>query len=426
MEQSELQNADEAQVAESTERVDNAELMESAELVEASERSLGEEQSETERSAAEEDSGTDEYAGSSFESEAEADSRADLMFVEVDRIVSIVESVLFASDRPVSLASLKSIFEGTTVRSKDIIRAIETLASVYAGATRGVTLEEVTGGYQLRTKVDNADFLKRNHKVRPFRLSGPALEVISIIAYRQPITKPEIDQIRGVESGHLVRALMERGLVHFGEKSDLPGRPMQYLTSRKFLEIFGLRNLQELPSLAEIDQLLPEGIGDEEDKETLSDLTEALSQEVAGQYSVAEDELTDISETIKVIDSTSEFFEQEKKRAKEQRDRERAQDIRERLTVGELVDDKDVRWLDRFEKGLAQQAAEQFAKEAAAAVQSISTELNELSIELSDESSATAVGVKLSEDQELNERSEVSVSSDSDDDDVEFEAEGSL
>lgn len=270
-------------------------------------------------------------------------------FIEAERLTSILESLLFSTDKPVSIAIMKQIFKGSNIRTKDIERALGELASGYAAGDRGVTLEEIHGGYQIRTKVDNSEYLKRLAKVRPFRLSGPALEVLSILAYKQPITKHEIDEIRGVESGHLVRALMERGLVGFGEKSDLPGKPMTYLTTRKFLEIFGLRNLKELPTLAEIDQLLPEGIGDEEDQESLSDLTSSMSTEIKSTYSEGEDELTDISASLKVIETTSEFFAQEKIRQREERDRDRAQDIRERLTVGEMVDEKDQRWLARYE-----------------------------------------------------------------------------
>lgn len=270
-------------------------------------------------------------------------------FIDHDKLVSIVESLLFSTDKPVSVATLKALFKGSNIRTKDILRALDQLASSYAAAERGVALEEIHGGYQLRTKVDNTEYLRRLAKVRPFRLSGPALEVLAIAAYKQPITKSEVDQIRGVESGHLMRALMERGMMGFGEKSDLPGRPMTYVTTRKFLETFGLRNLKELPTLAEIDDLLPEGIGGEEEKETLSDLTSAMSSENSTSYSVAEEELQDISESLKVIDTTSEFFEQEKVRQRVERDRDRAQDIRERITVGEDVDDKDRRWLSRFE-----------------------------------------------------------------------------
>lgn len=290
------------------------------------------------------------------ELEEEESSEEPTEFIDHDKMVSIVESLLFSTDKPLSMATFKALFKGSNIRTKDIQRALDQLASSYAAPDKGVTLEEIHGGFQLRTKVDNTEYLKRLAKVRPFRLSGPALEVLAITAYKQPITKTEVDQIRGVESGHLMRALMERGMVSFGEKSDLPGRPMTYVTTRKFLETFGLRNLKELPTLAEIDDLLPEGIGGEEEKETLSDLTSSLSTEVVSSYSVAEDELQDISESLKVIDTTSEFFEQEKIRQRVERDRERAQDIRERLTVGEDVEEKDRRWLSRYEAKQEQMA----------------------------------------------------------------------
>ena len=278
-------------------------------------------------------------------------------FIETDRVLSLIESLLFVSDRPVSVAAIKQLFKGTSVRTKDVQSALERLAVEYAAPSRGISLEEVQGGYQLRTKIDNADFLRRLAKTRPFRLSGPALETMAIIAYKQPIVKSEIDQIRGVESGHLIRALMERGLVNFAGKSELPGKPMQYGTARKFLEIFGLRNLKELPTLSEIDDLIPEGIGEVEEKPALADITESMSQTIGSTYSEGEDELTAITDQLQAIDSSSEFFEQEKVRQREVRDRDRAQNIRDALTVDEPVDEKDRRWLERYDAKRSQQAA---------------------------------------------------------------------
>jgi segregation and condensation protein B len=217
-------------------------------------------------------------------------------FIDSDQLISIIESLLFSTDKPVSIATIKQIFKNSNVRTKDITRAMDILASEYASSQRGVTLEEINGGYQLRTKSDNTEFLRRLAKVRPFRLSGPALEVLSIVAYKQPVSKHEIDEIRGVESGHLVRALMERSLMCFNGKSEnLPGKPMTYGTTRKFLETFGLRNLKELPTLSEIDEILPEGIGEEVEKETLSDLTDRMSTELTSSYSEGEDELLQIA-----------------------------------------------------------------------------------------------------------------------------------
>ena len=295
-----------------------------------------------------------ELLGTELESFETADIE-EVEFVEDERLESIVESILFASDRPVSLNSIKMVFEGTNIKTDRIRKALDKLAIEYAGVRRGVTLEEVPGGYQLRTKIDNMDFLKRTLKARPFKLSGPALEVLAIIAYKQPLIKAEVDEIRGVESGHLLRALMEKGLVNFEGKSDLPGKPMQYGTTKKFLEIFGLRNLKELPTLSQIDELLPEGIGEEETKEKqkLSDLTDKLSEQIGSSYSEGEEELNKITDQLQSITTSSDFFEQEKQRQRDKRDAEKAQNIRDALTFGEEVSNRDINWLKRYDEAMS-------------------------------------------------------------------------
>lgn len=297
-----------------------------------------------------------ELEGTELES-YEAVAIEDVDHLTEEQTLSIIESALFSTDKPISVAVIKQAFKGTNIRSKEIREALEKMQTECAAAIRGFTLEEVAGGFQLRTKVENMKYLRQSVKARPFRLSGPALEVMSICAYKQPVTKAQIDEIRGVESGHLLRALMEKHLITFGERSELPGKPMFYETTRKFLEIFSLRNIQELPSLHEIDQLIPEGIGDVEDKETLSDLTGKLSQTMEGlSYSEGEDELLKITDELSHITTSSEFFEQEKERQRMKRDLERAQDIRDALTVGEPVDDKDKRWLERYDAAQMVQA----------------------------------------------------------------------
>lgn len=289
--------------------------------------------------------------------EDEEDSDEGLEFVDSFQMFSVLESLLFVSDKPVTLSSFKSAFAGTNIKTKLIKKALQELQVMYADPTRGVSLEEVSGGWQLRTKLDNADFLKKLNKSRPFKLTGPALETLSIIAYKQPVIKNEVDQVRGVESGHLVRALMEKGLVRFEGKSELPGKPMMYGTTRKFLEIFGLKNIKELPTLEEIDQLLPEGIGDEEEKENLSDVTARMSEEIVDTYSQSEEELEQITEKLTNIDTSSEFFEDEKRRQKEKREKERAQDIRDALEMQEEVEEKDRRWLERYDRKLEEAVA---------------------------------------------------------------------
>lgn len=317
-------------------------------LPEVSEEDLGAVENQSASEIAVDVSGTelDSYESAEIEEEE---------FIEEERLESIIESVLFASDRPVSLASLKMVFKGTSIKGDKIKRALDRLAVEYAGSRRGVTLEEVTGGYQLRTKIDNLEFLRGNIKAKIFKLSGPALEVLSIVAYKQPIVKSEVDEIRGVESGHLMRALMEKGLVNFEGKSDLPGRPMQYGTTRKFLEIFGLRNLKELPTLSQIDELLPEGIGEEEvsEKPKLSDITDSMSEQIVSSYSQGEEELVKIQSQLEEISTSSDFFEQEKIKQRQKKDQEKAQNIREALAVGEEVATRDLNWLKRYDEALA-------------------------------------------------------------------------
>lgn len=274
-------------------------------------------------------------------------------FIEETTLDSIIESILFASDRPVSLNSIKLVFKGTNVKTDKIRRALDRYAVELASSNRGVTLEEVPGGYQLRTKIDNMHFLTRTLKARPFKLSGPALEVLAIAAYKQPLVKSEIDEIRGVESGHLLRALMEKGLVTFEGKSDLPGKPMLYGTTKKFLEIFGLRNVKELPTLSQIDELLPEGMTEEEaEKPTLSQITAGLSQAVGMSYSEGEEELSKINDQLAAVDTSTEFFEQEKLLQKQKRDAEKAQDVRDALAMGEEVSTRDKNWLTKYDEAL--------------------------------------------------------------------------
>lgn len=304
--------------------------------------------------------------GSELE-EFDSENIEEVEFVEEERAESIVESILFATDKPVSLNAIKLVFKGTNVKGDKIRRILDKLTVDYASGNRGVHLEEVPGGYQLRTKIDNMNFLKRTLKVRPFKLSGPALEVLAIVAYKQPLVKHEIDEIRGVESGHLLRALMEKGIVTFAGKSDLPGKPMQYVTTKKFLEIFGLRNLKELPTLSQIDELLPEGIHEDDDIKNakLSSITDSMSQAVVdGSYSQGEDELMKLTEQLDEITTSSDFFEQEKQRQKEKREFEKAQNIREALEMGETVSTRDKNWLIKYDEAIAagKKSIEEFEK----------------------------------------------------------------
>lgn len=293
--------------------------------------------------------------------------------IEEEKVKSILESLLFAAQKPVSMDQIRGLFSGTNIKSATIKASLNQLAVEYAGGERGVVLEEVAGGYQIRTKQENMQFIRRMVKGRPFKLSGPSLETLSIIAYKQPCVKSEVDQIRGVESGHLVRLLMEKGLVHFAGKSELPGKPMMYQTTRKFLEIFGLRNLRELPSLNEIEELIPEGIGaPEQEKKTLDQLTDDLSLRYGDRDIEAEDEFAKITNQLTDISTTTDFFEQEKQRQKEAREREKAEDIKERLMLGHEVSPRERNWLEKYENPTALGAPAEASPNIQAPLESLS------------------------------------------------------
>src|SRR5262249_24564625 len=119
-------------------------------------------------------------------------------------------------------------------------------------------IEEIGGGYQLRTLPELAPWLAELQPAPPLRLSRPALETLAIVAYKQPLTRAEIEQVRGVDVGAVLRSLLERRLVRITGHREVPGRPILYATTRRFLEVFGLAELADLPTLREIEELLRE------------------------------------------------------------------------------------------------------------------------------------------------------------------------
>ena len=162
---------------------------------------------------------------------------------------AILESLLFAAGEPVSLARMGNALESVP---RDTIRqALTELTAAYLNDGRGLVLEEIAGGYQLRTPSAHAPYIRRLLSAKPPRLSRPLLETLSIIAYRRQVTRPEIEQLRGVDTGGVLETLLERGLIRIAGRKDAPGRPMFYETTPGFLELFGLKTLEELPDLEE-------------------------------------------------------------------------------------------------------------------------------------------------------------------------------
>ena len=187
------------------------------------------------------------------------------------QLKAAVEALLFISGAPLTVDRLAGIFEETP--KEQIEAQLQALKDDYAGRQAGIMLAEVAGGWQLATCAELAPWIRKFRTVKvSTRLSRPALETLAIIAYKQPITRPEIEAIRGVNIGGLVRNLMERRLVKIVGKKDVPGKPMLYGTSSDFLQYFGLKDLSSLPTLKEFQELeagdetmLPAEAGDRED-----------------------------------------------------------------------------------------------------------------------------------------------------------------
>jgi segregation and condensation protein B len=164
-------------------------------------------------------------------------------------IKPIVESLLFAAGAPVSLRRLAEVIG---VAQAEIKPALVLLQADYAAPGRGIALAEVAGGYQLRTVADYVEYVKTLIREKPNRLSRAALETLAIIAYRQPITKAEIEVVRGVDADGVLNSLLTKKLIRVLGRKDVPGRPWVYGTTPQFLELFGLNDLNSLPPLPEI------------------------------------------------------------------------------------------------------------------------------------------------------------------------------
>ena len=170
--------------------------------------------------------------------------------MEEERLKAILESLLFAAAEPVALSHLVTVLE--SVARDDIKKALGEMAVAYSAGSRGIVLEEVAGGYQLRTPKEHALYVRKLLAAKPPRLSRPLLETVAIVAYRQPITRPEIEQLRGVDCGGVLDTLVERRLIKIAGRKEAPGRPIMYTTTPEFLELFGLKDLSSLPDLEEL------------------------------------------------------------------------------------------------------------------------------------------------------------------------------
>lgn len=163
-----------------------------------------------------------------------------------------IEGIIFASAHPVSV---KAMSEATSTPKEEIEAVIQELLSEFDSTNRGITLQQIGGGYQFRTNVELKEIMSRMYEKKPPRLSTPMLEVLSIIAYKQPVTRPEIEKIRGVDCTSVLQGLLDKSLIEMLGRSNLPGQPVIYGTTPKFLEWFQIASLEQLPPLSEVEAL---------------------------------------------------------------------------------------------------------------------------------------------------------------------------
>ncbi len=172
----------------------------------------------------------------------------------MDQMKNIIESLLFAAQEPITIKQFEKIL--SSENKENIIKTLNRLAEEYEVRKGGFYLKETAGGFRLKSRPEYGEWIKKLLEPSSYsRLSKAALETLSITAYKQPILRAEIEYIRGVDSGGIIRNLLDKGLIKIIGRKDIPGKPMLYSTTKRFLEVFELKSLKELPTLKEITEI---------------------------------------------------------------------------------------------------------------------------------------------------------------------------
>lgn len=196
---------------------------------------------------------------------------------------NIIEAMLFVSDKPLFVNEIKNVIED--IDAKEVKDVISELAKEYDDTQRAFRIKEIAGGYQIVTDTVFAPWLQKLYKTSGAdRLRGPSLETLAIIAYKQPVTKPEIEVIRGVNVDGVLKTLIEKNLIRIAGRKETIGRPILYGTTSEFLQYFGLNSLDELPRLEEFnitekDIELPEHLRKEEESQGEGDIAQGVVNE---------------------------------------------------------------------------------------------------------------------------------------------------
>jgi segregation and condensation protein B len=244
-----------------------------------------------------------------------------------------LEAIIYAAETPISLDQISSLVKESLLAETPGIDAaeinsriratLEELIAEYSGASHGIEIRQVAGGYRMSTKPEQHDVVRAFAKSLkpPFRLSLPALETLAVIAYKQPATVPEISEIRGVDSGGVIATLLDRKLITTAGRKAVIGRPILYKTSREFLLRFGLKDINELPSMEEFEKLLAESF-----QSDLLPSEDAPAEESLSLPQVADD---DSSETASETESPAAIAEAaEPELAREEEETETPADVK--------------------------------------------------------------------------------------------------
>lgn len=215
--------------------------------------------------------------------------------LDEESLCGAIETLIFMSDRPLSLLKIKNHLD-EEMPLRVLHESIARLQSEYEQKHHGIRLQEVAEGYQFRTKATYSKYVQDLFKVSSLELTPSAMEVLAILAYRQPVSKIEVEKIRGVDSSHLIRGLIDKRLVKICGRSDELGRPVIYGTTLEFLEVFNLNNLDELPPEYELEEMAATSVG------KISDIKNIVHKGDKGQFVFDEtDELDSLSQSIKEI-----------------------------------------------------------------------------------------------------------------------------
>ena len=215
--------------------------------------------------------------------------------METGELKPIIEAMIFVAEEPLTETAILNALQDAGIEKSQVRECLSIIGNEWnEDSNRGLGLSEVAGGYQFRTKSQFAEWLRRLNIPKPMRLSGPALETLAIVAYRQPIVRSEVERIRGVDSGAVLKTLLDRHLLRIVGRQDEPGQPLLYGTTKEFLEIFNLKALGELPTLKDIEDLMRERRTITETKTPATTVTQTEDGEELTEVIEGEEESTEV------------------------------------------------------------------------------------------------------------------------------------